>query len=372
MILMWVSQIYQPLGDLKLVFEGDQRSYVTSSYTRDLDLDRAVVSTRYEVGGTAFTEEVFCSKPHEVLALRISASKGASVGFRVTLDSQLLEIKKSLGVDRLVLQGRCFGNVPDPVAVEPGAGACTEGSGSLGMAFAAILEVRISPGAGKIKVADAETLQVDGADWAVLLVTAASSFAGPLQDPGTGGKDPVAASLSFLSCIHDVSFDELLASHLADYQPRFQRVSINLSPETRLQSGRNYQYTGVSCCSELDNFETYQQRELVQISESHGVTKVYGWLHRHEHQNWEDVRERKNGRSEGLQGKKLSTEERIRMFSSNRDPSLVELLFQYGRYLLLASSRPGSFVANLQGVWNKDLSPAWRHVSDFHLFVLTD
>ncbi|PRY82242.1 glycoside hydrolase family 95 protein [Alkalibacterium olivapovliticus] len=38
---------------------------------------------------------------------------------------------------------------------------------------------------------------------------------------------------------------------------------------------------------------------------------------------------------------------------------LTELMFQYGRYLLISSSRPGSLPANLQGIWNKDLVPAW-------------
>ena len=41
------------------------------------------------------------------------------------------------------------------------------------------------------------------------------------------------------------------------------------------------------------------------------------------------------------------------------DPGLEALLFQYGRYLLIASSRPGGLPANLQGVWNADLKPAW-------------
>ncbi len=41
------------------------------------------------------------------------------------------------------------------------------------------------------------------------------------------------------------------------------------------------------------------------------------------------------------------------------DPGLEALLFQYGRYLLIASSRPGGLPANLQGVWNDDLKPAW-------------
>lgn len=42
-----------------------------------------------------------------------------------------------------------------------------------------------------------------------------------------------------------------------------------------------------------------------------------------------------------------------------RDPALEALLFQYGRYLLISSSRPGSLPANLQGLWNNEHKPAW-------------
>jgi alpha-L-fucosidase 2 len=41
------------------------------------------------------------------------------------------------------------------------------------------------------------------------------------------------------------------------------------------------------------------------------------------------------------------------------DPALEALLFQYGRYLLISSSRAGGLPANLQGIWNADLKPAW-------------
>jgi alpha-L-fucosidase 2 len=44
--------------------------------------------------------------------------------------------------------------------------------------------------------------------------------------------------------------------------------------------------------------------------------------------------------------------------------ALVQLMFEFGRYLLVCSSRPGSWPANLQGLWNGDYSPAWN--SDFH------
>ena len=55
----------------------------------------------------------------------------------------------------------------------------------------------------------------------------------------------------------------------------------------------------------------------------------------------------------------LSTDERIEKFSSSSDPSLVALYLQYGRYLLISSSRPGTRPANLQGIWNDLLSPPW-------------
>jgi alpha-L-fucosidase 2 len=49
------------------------------------------------------------------------------------------------------------------------------------------------------------------------------------------------------------------------------------------------------------------------------------------------------------------------------DPGLDALFFQYGRYLLIGSSRPGSLPANLQGIWNNSNSPPWR--SDYHTDV---
>jgi len=53
------------------------------------------------------------------------------------------------------------------------------------------------------------------------------------------------------------------------------------------------------------------------------------------------------------------TDERIRDWKQSDDPQLVALLFQYGRYLLIASSRPGTQPANLQGIWNDQMRPPW-------------
>jgi alpha-L-fucosidase 2 len=55
----------------------------------------------------------------------------------------------------------------------------------------------------------------------------------------------------------------------------------------------------------------------------------------------------------------LPTDERVRRFAEGNDPALASLYFQYGRYLLISSSRPGSQPANLQGIWNDSLTPPW-------------
>ncbi len=56
---------------------------------------------------------------------------------------------------------------------------------------------------------------------------------------------------------------------------------------------------------------------------------------------------------------KLPTDRRIEGFAAGNDPDLAALVFQYGRYLLIASSRAGGQPANLQGIWNDSLRPAW-------------
>jgi len=55
----------------------------------------------------------------------------------------------------------------------------------------------------------------------------------------------------------------------------------------------------------------------------------------------------------------LPTNERIEKFAASGDPSFVSLYLQYGRYLLISASRPGTRPANLQGIWNDLLSPPW-------------
>jgi alpha-L-fucosidase 2 len=55
----------------------------------------------------------------------------------------------------------------------------------------------------------------------------------------------------------------------------------------------------------------------------------------------------------------LPTTERVKRIQTEPDPSMAALSYQFGRYLMIGSSRPGTQPANLQGIWNDDMNPSW-------------
>ncbi len=68
---------------------------------------------------------------------------------------------------------------------------------------------------------------------------------------------------------------------------------------------------------------------------------------------------------------KQTTKARLLNFWENKnDPDFEELVFNYGRYLLIASSREGTLPANLQGIWNESNTPPWR--GDYHSDINVD
>lgn len=171
-----------------------------------------------------------------------------------------------------------------------------------GIQFSAILDLQISDNNGKLDVLDDKKLRVEALDWAILLVVSSSSFDGPFIKPSDSKKDPTSDSLNKLNSIRSLKYSDLYASHLDDYERLFHRVSIQLSKGSKMNKL-------VPCGNDLDDAK--------------------------------------------------STSDRVKSFQTDEDPSLIELLFQYGRYLLISCSRPGTQVANLQGIWSKDIEPPW-------------
>ncbi len=115
--------------------------------------------------------------------------------------------------------------------------------------------------------------------------------------------------------------------------------------------------------SNATSFKTYQD-----IS-GDALKTAQGYLERAAQRSYEQLRQRhlddfrplfsRVALRLGADHAAATTDQRIHDFGENEDPSLLALYFAYGRYLLISSSRPGGQPANLQGIWNQDLTPAW-------------
>lgn len=252
---------YQPLGDLLLHFPASHAA--AANYHRELDLDGALSTVRYEVDSVRFTRAAFVSHPDQVIVQNVAADKPGQVSFAVRLPSPHAGTHgRILDSNTLLLSGQVKND---------------------GTRFTAV--VRVLANGGKVNATTAG-IYVEGADSATVFVTAATSFKN-FRDISGDSESPAIAAMEAAS---KKSYADLLAAHQADHRALFRRVSLDL---------------GTSAAASLP------------------------------------------------------TEERIKAADKSNDPQLVTLAFQFGRYLLIASSRPGDQPANLQGIWNDLTSPPW-------------
>ena len=291
------SQAYQPLGDLFLEFPGAENP---AAYSRTLDLDRAVVATRYEIDGATYTREVFASHPDQVIVVRLTCDRPRRLSFTASVGGALRHSASTDGDRELVLTARApahsvpsYWGSDNPIVYD-------ESPNPEGMK--AELRVRVLAEGGEVS-SENDAISVRGADSATLILSAGTSYAGFDRSPGREGRDPSEVSRPPLAAAASRPFAELLERHLADHRALFRRVGLALGPAP-------------------------------------GVAE-------------------------------LSTEARLLRFARGEaDPGLAVLLFNYGRYLLIACSRPGGLPANLQGIWNDSMRPPWS--SNYTLNINTE
>jgi alpha-L-fucosidase 2 len=187
-------QAYQPLGDLRIAFEGHERP---TAYERELDLDRAVVRVRYRVGTATVTREVFSSAPDRAIVVRIAADGPARLRLRAALDSRHPYALSPLGPRGLLMTGRWRGDLEradEHLKLSHGLQARWFGEG---LAFA--VRVEADAEGGRVE-ADASGLRVVDARAVTLRLAAATSFRGgdPAADVAGAlkGRRPYAALLA--------------------------------------------------------------------------------------------------------------------------------------------------------------------------------
>ena len=195
---------YEPLGDLKLHFEGVDANAV-QNYKRALDLYDGVVSVSFDMGGVHYTREVFASYPDHVIVMHIVASRPAALNFSVSLTRAQDGTPVLEKENKIVLTGTALPPASKNYADEPKEGA----------QFAGVVRVFADGQISGDHVRDAKE--------ATLILTAATNV---------WGLDPEQRCRQLLQDATAHPYPELLNRHKADFRNLAARVSLSLGDDS--------------------------------------------------------------------------------------------------------------------------------------------
>ena len=283
---LW-CQAYMPFGDIELEM---QHGAAPENLARALDMQTGLHTVTYTAGGKRYERELFVSFPDQVLAMRLTCDVPGELSFRVHL-APAMRAETQLEQDSMSAQGHCpvycwhYGPPQDPRGVlEYGREEAEMGMGFYG-------EMRVLPRGGSMQ-RQGGSLQITGADSAVILLNIRTSFNGWDHHPVLDGRPFVAPCRQELDAAGEKGYDALKQAHVADHQALYDRVELELG---------------------------------------------------------------------GGDEKLLPTDERLYRHENGEDDlALYALYFNFGRYLTIASSRPGTQATNLQGIWNASVEPPWN------------
>lgn len=195
---------YQTIGSLIIEAPGHEKA---KNYYRDLDLERAVATTRYQVDGVNFQREVFASFPDRVIIVRFTTDKPGELNFKVSYDSPLQSTVRKQG-KKLVLRGKGGDHegVKGVIEVETQSQVIAEG--------------------GKVSLTD-KYISVEHATAATLYIAAATNFVNYHNVKGNESKKASA----LLAGAMKKEYSEALKAHTDYYQLQFNRVSLSLGGE---------------------------------------------------------------------------------------------------------------------------------------------
>ncbi len=298
------NQSYLPLGDLYISMDSADQTeenplhpFDPLSYRRSLDLETALAETTYTAGGVTFMRQVFASAPDNAIVVRLTCDQPGALNLTISMDSPLRHRVTAWGTS-LLLRGQAPSHV-DPSYLpseNPIIYASTDSTD----------ETEKNP---LKSVQSVESL----------------TFAALLNARVTGGVTTTEGNRLRITGADEVVLLLCMATSFAGFD---RREGLNpVARVTPMMATLHDKPYAALLQAHLDDYQPLFRRVELDL---------------------------------GSLGKEhLSTDQRIREFQADPDPALVSLLFQYGRYLLIASSRPGTQPANLQGIWNDMVRPPW-------------
>ena len=299
------SPCFQPLGDLVFQFSGSGNY---KDYERELDLGKALSRVHYMQNGSNFSREIFISHPDDALIIRMQSDTKGAIGFMMSMESQHPTFQASPSVkNEFVYTGQVAGFV-----------------------LRRTLEwVEERNQQWKYpEIWDKEGKRKQGAS--------------TILYNGKGIKFEVR--IKILSCDGRVS-----ASN--------QGLKIEKAKEVILAVAVASSFNGYDKNPVTEGIDpSIQTRKIIgQLA-----NKTYKQLYNRHIADYQNLFNRASLHLDsGSDQTNQPTDVRKKNNSNVPDPSLEALFFQYGRYLLISSSRAGGQPVNLQGLWNVDIVPPW-------------
>lgn len=315
---------------------GGENGVAVRNYRRALDISTAVASVSFDADDVHFTREYFATAADDVLVIRISADKPGAVSFRASFDRGSFEDTKGAVDGRTIFMADGHG-IPFFEAVR----AVSDGG-----------SVRTS----------GEFLIVENADAVLLFVDVRTAFR--VEEPRTECLKKLDEAVSWVDAIK--AEETLRRNSGTEFtKETADKESASVSPTTVLSSvddiSMRHMGTSQACEAAVSvaDGDSRQTEAFRVIGAAYGVLKL---RHTTDYQQYFNRMELRLGSAaeNGSTICALPVDERLAAFRAGSDDlDLIRLYADFGRYLLISSSRPGTLPANLQGIWCKDIESPW-------------
>jgi len=302
------QQPYEPLGRLWLDFPGLDS---VENYRRRLDLKTSIATVRYRNRDVDYRRDYFVSHPDRVLVIRLTASQPGRLSFAVRFTSPHPSKVTTNAGNELVLSGKAPGFV-----LERSIKFVEERGPDEKRKYPELFDADGKPKQSERVLYDGD---VDGLGM---------RFEGRVLVKHQGGRIEKGQQT-----LKVVGADEVVL--LVAAATSFNGFDRSPSLDGRDPSGINR--------SVLDR----------------ASAKTFGEMRSEHIRDYRALFDRVAFTLEGPHRSSLPTDVRIARYREGGDEALAALLFQYGRYLMIAGSRPGSQPLNLQGIWNDQVIPPW-------------
>ncbi|MBO9564236.1 MAG: glycoside hydrolase N-terminal domain-containing protein [Niastella sp.] len=230
------GQMFEPLGNLLLSFDG-HGAY--EQYYRELDIERAVATTTYTVGGVTYTRQALASLPDRVVVIRLTASKPGSISFNAAFATpQPKAVIKTTAAKELTITGTTIDHESVPGKVK----------------YKGL--VRIKQEGGSLMAGDT-SLTVKAANAVTIYISVATNF-NSYKDLGGNEQERAQSTMEKAAA---KTFAAIRQTHVAAYQRYFNRVKLDIGQTAAATLPTD---------ERLKNFNTANDPQLVTLYFQYG------------------------------------------------------------------------------------------------------